>query len=169
MVWLTGLSGAGKTTLAKALQRALCARGRRAFHLDGDDLRRGLNADLGFSPADRAENIRRAAHAAKLIADSGAICIAAFISPYRADREMARQLLFGGEFIEIYVNAPLEICERRDVKGLYAKARASLIPEFTGVSAPYEAPLAPEIELKTDQWTVDECVGRVLDYLGVSI
>lgn len=165
VLWLTGLSGAGKSTIAIALERTLCASGWRTSHLDGDDLRQGLSSDLGFSPRDRVENIRRAGHMAKLLADSGTICIATFISPYREDREMVRRLMPAGGFIEVFVNAPLAVCEKRDVKGLYAKARANLIPEFTGISAPYEPPLTPEIEIKTAELTLEESVDRILNYL----
>jgi adenylyl-sulfate kinase len=135
--------------------------------LDGDNIRHGLGADLGFSPKDRAENIRRVGEVAKLFADAGFICITAFISPYRHERDHARKLLESGRFMEIFVNAPLEVCEQRDPKGLYAKARAKEIKDFTGISAPYELPLKPEIELRTDQLSIAECVTRILDYLQV--
>ena len=138
-----------------------------SYVLDGDNIRHGLGSDLGFSPKDRAENIRRIGEVAKLFADAGAICITAFISPYRADRETVRKILPPGRFFEVYVNAPIEICEQRDPKGLYAKARAKEIKEFTGISAPYEAPLTPELELRTDQLTVAESVARILEYLEV--
>lgn len=165
VIWLTGLSSAGKSTIATELERELFNLGRHAYVLDGDNIRHGLGANLGFSPADRTENIRRVGEVARLFADAGAICITAFISPYRADRELVRRLLPAGRFIEVFVNAPLEICEQRDPKGLYAKARAKEIKEFTGVSAPYEPPLNPELELRTDQLTVAETVGRILEYL----
>jgi adenylyl-sulfate kinase len=134
--------------------------------LDGDNVRHGLGSDLGFSARDRKENIRRVGEAAKLFADAGVLCVTAFISPYREDRDMVRQLLPPGTFIEVYVNAPVEICEQRDPKGLYAKARANLIKDFTGISAPYEPPLHPEIELHTDQLTVAESVARIVEYLN---
>jgi adenylyl-sulfate kinase len=135
------------------------------YVLDGDNIRHGLGSDLGFSPKDRTENIRRVGEVAKLFADAGVICITAFISPYRADRDMVRKIMPTGRFIEVFVNAPLEVCEKRDPKGLYAKARAKEIKEFTGISAPYEAPEHPEIELRTDQLTVPESVARVLEHL----
>jgi adenylyl-sulfate kinase len=136
-----------------------------AYVLDGDNIRHGLNSDLGFSPRDRKENIRRVGEMAKLFADAGVICVTAFISPYREDRDLARQMLPPGRFIEIFVNAPLALCEQRDVKGLYARTRANELKEFTGISAPYEPPLAPEVEVRTDQMTVAECATRILDYL----
>lgn len=165
IVWLTGLSGAGKSTIATELERELFNLGRHAYVLDGDNMRHGLCSDLGFSPEDRCENIRRVGEVAKLFAEAGTIVITAFISPYRADRELVRNLSPKGKFIEVFVNAPIEICERRDPKGLYAKARANEIKEFTGISAPYEAPLTPEIELSTDKWSVAESVARILEYL----
>jgi bifunctional enzyme CysN/CysC len=165
VLWLTGLSSAGKSTIATELERELFNLGRHAYVLDGDNIRHGLGSDLGFSPKDRTENIRRIGEVAKLFADAGVICITAFISPYREDRNLVRRIMPEGRFIEVYVNAPLEVCEQRDPKGLYAKARANEIKEFTGVSAPYEPPLSPQIELRTDQLTVAECVTRVLDYL----
>ena len=161
VVWLTGLSAAGKSTIATALARALTESGRNAFILDGDQLRRGLCSDLGFSPTAREENIRRAAEVARLFADAGVICVTAFISPYRAGRELARRLAPPGKFLEVYLATPLEICERRDPKGLYALARAGKIQEFTGVSAPYEPPRQPELILRTDQFSVAECVAKI--------
>lgn len=165
VLWLTGLSGAGKTTLALALQHAIASRSGRTYVLDGDVLRTGLCADLGFSRADRAENIRRAGEVAAIVADAGVIVIAAFITPFRLDRERLRSRFPPGRFIEVYVNAPLAVCETRDVKGLYARARRGEIAEFTGVSAPFEAPVRPEIELRTDTQTVEDCVAEVLRYL----
>jgi adenylyl-sulfate kinase len=165
VIWITGLSGAGKSTLAAALERHLFDRGQQVYVLDGDVLRKGLNKDLGFSPASRKENIRRAACVAALMADAGLVCISAFISPYREDRDQARSLVPPGRFIEVHLDVSVEVCERRDPKGLYAKARAGLIPDFTGVSAPYEAPLAPELALKTDQLSVDQCVTRIVSTL----
>jgi len=169
VVWLTGLSGSGKSTIATELERELFNHGQHAYVLDGDNSRHGLGSDLGFSPEDRKENIRRIGEVAKLFADAGIICITAFISPYRADRDLVRRMLAGGpnQFIEIFVNAPLDVCERRDPKGLYAKARANEIKEFTGISAPYEAPSEPEIELRTDEITVAESVARIMEYLHV--
>jgi len=167
VLWLTGLSSAGKSTIATELERELFNLGRQTYVLDGDNIRHGLGSDLGFSPKDRAENIRRVGEVAKLFAEAGVICITAFISPYREDREMVRKILPAGQFIEVYVNAPLEVCEQRDPKGLYAKARAKQIKEFTGISAPYEEPLSPEIELHTDRLTVAESVTRILEFLDV--
>ena len=151
VIWLTGLSGAGKSTIATELERELFNIGKHAYVLDGDNIRHGLCSDLAFSPKDRNENIRRVGEVAKLLADAGIICITAFISPYRADRDLVREIIPDGQFIEVYVNAPLEVCEQRDPKGLYAKARAKEIKEFTGISAPYEPPAQPELELRTDQ------------------
>jgi bifunctional enzyme CysN/CysC len=167
VVWLTGLSGAGKSSIASELERELFNIGKHAYVLDGDNIRHGLCSDLGFEPQDRKENIRRVGEVAKLFADAGIICITAFISPYRSDRELVRNMVLQGQFIEVHVNAPIEICEQRDVKGLYAKARANEIKEFTGVSAPYEPPLAPEIELRTDRLSIAESVNRLLEYLHV--
>jgi adenylyl-sulfate kinase len=165
VLWLTGLSGAGKTTIATALERHLFDAGHHPYRLDGDILRTGLCSDLGFSQPDRRENIRRAGEVAALLADAGLVVVAAFISPLRQDRDRVRARLAPGRFIEVYVNAPLEVCERRDVKGLYAKARANQLKEFTGLTSPYEPPLGPEVELRTDQLTVAESVSRVLTRL----
>jgi adenylyl-sulfate kinase len=167
VVWLTGLSGSGKSTIAGELERRLLDKGRPVWVLDGDKVREGLCSDLGFSPEHRKENIRRVAEVARLFADAGLLCVVAFISPYRADRDRARGLLPVGRFIEVYLSAPLEACERRDPKGLYAKARAGLLKDFTGVSAPYEAPLKPELELRTDKLTVAECVSTLVSRLPV--
>ena len=165
VIWLTGLSGSGKSTIATELERELFNAGRQVYVLDGDKLRHGLCRDLAFSPEDRKENIRRAGEVAKLIVDAGVICITSFISPYRADRQLVREMMGENQFVEIYVNAPLEVCEKRDTKGLYARARANQIKEFTGISAPYEAPEKPELELHTDKITVAEAVAKVLEYL----
>ena len=165
VIWLTGLSGAGKTTIATELERQLFQDGKHTYLLDGDILRHGLCSDLSFTADARQENIRRAGEVTALIADAGVIVIAAFISPFRADRERVRQCLPPGRFIEVFVNAPLAVCEQRDVKGLYAKARANQIKEFTGISAPYEAPEQPEIELRTDQTTPQQAVAQIIDYL----
>jgi bifunctional enzyme CysN/CysC len=167
VLWLTGLSSAGKSTIATELERELFNLGRHAYVLDGDNIRHGLGSDLGFSPKDRTENIRRVGEVAKLFLDAGVICITAFISPYRADRDLVRKLIPAERFIEVYVNAPLEVCEKRDPKGLYVKARAKQIKEFTGISAPYEPPVNPEIELRTDKQTIAECVARILEYLQI--
>jgi adenylyl-sulfate kinase len=165
VVWLTGLSGSGKSTIANDLERELFNLGKHAFVLDGDKIRHGLCSDLAFSPKDRKENIRRVGEVAKLFADAGIICVTAFISPYRSDRELVRNMMEPGRFVEVYVNAPIEVCEQRDPKGLYVKARANLIKDFTGVSAPYEAPETPEMELHTDKLSAAESVARILDYL----
>lgn len=164
-LWFTGLSGSGKSTLAVATELALIERGINAFILDGDNVRHGLNSNLGFSPEDRTENIRRIGEVCKLFCDSGMIVFSAFISPYRADRDLVREKHPQGQFIEVHIDAPLEVCESRDVKGLYEKARAGKIPEFTGISAPYEAPEKPEIKVNTAEHTLDECVQQVIEYL----
>lgn len=166
MIWLTGLSGSGKTTIAQLLAQELANAGRAAYVLDGDRLRSGLNSDLGFSPADRAENIRRAGHVAALFADAGVVAIAAFISPYRRDRDAARAAA-RGEFLEVYLDTPLDVCERRDVKGLYKRARAGEIADFTGISAPYEPPQNPELRIDTSNTPPDDAVNAILDLLGV--
>jgi len=165
VLWFTGLSGAGKSTVANALEQALFKRGHHSYLLDGDNVRHGLNRDLGFSDQDRVENIRRIGEVAKLMADSGLVVLTAFISPFRADRAMVRELMEDGEFIEIHVDAPLDVCESRDPKGLYAKARAGVIRNFTGIDSPYEAPEAPEIIVDTSRLSVDECVEELLGYL----
>jgi bifunctional enzyme CysN/CysC len=167
VVWLTGLSGAGKSTIAQAVERDLFHRGMHTYVLDGDNIRHGLNSNLGFSPDDRVENIRRVSEVAKLMADAGAVVITAFISPYRMDRRRAREIALEGnaEFIEVFVDAPLEVCEARDPKNLYKKARAGEIREFTGIDAPYEAPDDPEIIVHTDKQTVDESVATILEQL----
>jgi bifunctional enzyme CysN/CysC len=165
VVWLTGLPASGKSTIATELERELFRLGWHVYVLDGDNMRHGLCSDLGFSPQDRKENIRRIGETAKLFAEAGIICVTAFISPYRSDRDLVRRITEPGMFVEVYVNAPLEVCERRDPKGLYAKARAHQIKEFTGISAPYEPPERPEIELPTDQLTAAESVARIIEYL----
>lgn len=164
-VWLTGLSACGKSTIANALEQRLWDLGARSFVLDGDNVRHGLNKDLGFSPEDRTENIRRIGEVAKLFTQAAVIAVTAFISPYRADRDSVRALMAPGDFIEVFVECPLEVCEQRDPKGLYQKARAGKIPEFTGVSAPYESPAAPEITLHTERQSVEECVETIVGYL----
>ncbi len=167
VIWLTGLSGSGKSTLATELERELFFQGKHSYILDGDNIRHGLCKDLGFSPEDRAENIRRVGEVARLMADAGVICITAFISPYRADRDTIRGLLKPGEFVEVFVNAPIEVCEKRDPKGLYAKARTNEIKDFTGISAPYEAPLKPEVELHTDKLDIPASVAQILEFLNL--
>jgi bifunctional enzyme CysN/CysC len=165
VLWLTGLSGAGKSTLAMAVEQHLFTKGFHVYVLDGDNVRRGLNSNLGFSPMDRAENIRRIGEVAALFADSGIICVTAFISPYQSDRDRARTAA-GENFHEIYVKADLETCEQRDPKGLYRKARAGEIQDFTGISAPYEEPVAPELSVDTSSNTIDECVQQIVDYVN---
>ena len=167
VVWLTGLSGSGKSTIAHALERELFNSGMHTYTLDGDNVRHGLNSNLGFSPEDRVENIRRIAEVAKLMSDAGLIVITAFISPYRHDRRRAREIALegGADFIEVFVDAPLEVCEQRDPKNLYKKARAGEIKEFTGVSAPYEPPLDPEIAVRTDRESLDASVRMIIDHL----
>jgi adenylylsulfate kinase len=160
-VWLTGLSGAGKSTLAVELERRLMDAARPCYLLDGDNMRAGISRDLGFRPQDRHENIRRVAEIARLMNDAALIAITAFISPYRADRRMARDIVGAGRFIEVYLDAPLEICEQRDPKGLYRRARAGQIADFTGVSAPYEAPEAPTLVLATGRRGVEDCVAEL--------
>ena len=164
-IWLTGLSGSGKSTVAVATEYALAERGRLVYVLDGDNVRHGLNTNLGFSPEDRTENIRRIGEVAKLFTDAGIITLTAFISPYRADRDAVREIMHPGDFIEVLVDASLETCESRDVKGLYQKARAGEIPEFTGISAPYEAPEKPELVLDTNERSVEESVSELIGYL----
>jgi len=164
-IWLTGLSGSGKSTIAVAVERELVQRGRLAYVLDGDNIRHGLNKNLGFSPDDRSENIRRIGEVAKLFTDAGVVVLTSFISPYRADRDAVRVLLGKGDFIEAWVSATVETCESRDVKGLYAKARAGEIPDFTGISAPYEAPETPELVLDSNRQSVAESAAQVVAHL----
>jgi adenylylsulfate kinase len=164
-IWLTGLSGSGKSTIAVELEHALIENRHLAYILDGDNIRHGLNKNLGFSPEDRTENIRRIGEVAKLFTDAGIITITAFISPYREDRDAVRKLLNNGEFIEVYVKCPLDVCEERDTKGLYKKARAGEVKDFTGISAPYEEPLNPELTIDSSKLTVEESTRTVLNYL----
>lgn len=165
VLWFTGLSGSGKSTLAREVERILVENGIFATVLDGDNVRHGLNSDLGFSPEDRTENIRRIGEVANLFAEANVIVLTAFISPYRADRARARAACKTGSFIEIYCAADINVCEQRDPKGLYKKARAGEIPEFTGISAPYEEPENPELVVHTGQQSLGESVQQVLDYL----
>ena len=165
VIWLTGLSGSGKSTVAMALEARLVREGRVAYVLDGDNVRHGLNADLGFSAADRAENIRRVGHLAALFADAGIIVAASFISPYLADRAAVRRLVPEGRFFEVHLSTPIEVCEARDPKGLYARARAGEIKQFTGLDAPYEAPQQPELVLDTTATSTEACVARILAML----
>ena len=167
-LWLTGLSGAGKSTIASLLERQLFASGKHTYILDGDNIRGGLNRDLGFSEADRVENIRRAMEVARLFVDAGLLVIVAFISPYRAERDLARSGFEPDEFVEIFIDASLEECERRDPKGLYAKARRGELVNFTGIDSNYEPPVAPEIRLDTVAQTPDECVDLILSYLELT-
>ncbi|MBW6476867.1 MAG: adenylyl-sulfate kinase, partial [Chromatiales bacterium] len=163
VVWLTGLSGSGKSTLAMGLEKELLQRGYACYTLDGDNVRRGLNANLGFSPDDRGENIRRVGEVASLFADAGLICIVAFISPYRADRMRARAAARGNHFHEIHLAASLAVCEARDPKGLYRQARSGALRDFTGVDAPYEAPQQPDLYLDTGSQTVPVCLEQLVD------
>lgn len=165
VLWFTGLSGSGKSTIGHRVERMLIDRGAFAYVLDGDNVRHGLNSDLGFSPEDRVENIRRIGEVARLFADAGALVVSAFISPYRSDRDRVRSLMEHGEFIEVFVDTPLEICEARDPKGLYKKARAGEISNFTGLDAPYESPQDPEVHLQTASLTVDQAAEQVIRYL----
>jgi len=164
-IWFTGLSGSGKSTVAREVERQLYQRGHLVYVLDGDNIRHGLNKNLGFSPEDREENIRRIGEVAHLFCDAGIINLTAFISPYREDRNKARALSNDGEFIEVYVDCPLEVCEQRDTKGLFKKARAGEIKEFTGISAPYEEPEHPEVRINTAEQTVAQSAQTVLSYL----
>ncbi len=165
VLWFTGFSGSGKSTVARAVEHLLLKRGKVAYVLDGDNLRMGLNADLGFAPEDRTENIRRVGAVAQLFADAGILTLTAFISPYRADRAAARSRLPEGRFVECHVATPLEICEQRDPKGLYKRARAGEIGQFTGISAPYEEPVDPELRLETVDRPVEEVAMDVVRYL----
>ena len=165
VIWFTGLSGSGKSTLAHAIEERLFERGHPSFVLDGDNIRHGLNKNLGFSPEDREENIRRIGEVANLFAQAGFITMTAFISPYRVDRDKARSLLPDGEFIEVFVKVPLDVAEERDPKGLYKKARLGEIKEFTGISAPYEAPLNPELVIDTSELDLIQSAEKVLNYL----
>jgi bifunctional enzyme CysN/CysC len=166
VIWLTGLSGSGKSTIANLLERQLIDQGRHTMLLDGDNIRHGLNKDLGFTEACRIENIRRIGEVAKLMTDAGLIVITAFISPFKAERAMVRNLFSDGEFIEVHVATPLEECERRDPKGLYRKARSGLIPNFTGIDSPYEKPESPEIHITTSSTSADECAEMIIRYLS---
>lgn len=167
-IWFTGLSASGKSTLARALEERLFEMGCRVYVLDGDNVRHGLNRDLGFSHEDRTENIRRVGEVAKLFTDYGAFCITAFISPYQEDRDGVRAIMLEDDFIEVFVEAPLDVCEERDPKGLYRRARAGEIPDFTGISAPYEEPEDPEFTVHTAQHSVKECVDQIIQYLKES-
>ena len=165
VLWFTGLSGSGKSTIGHRVERMLIERGAFAYVLDGDNIRHGLNSDLGFTPEDRVENIRRIGEVARLFSDAGALVVSAFISPYRKDRDRIRGLMGKGEFVEVFVDTPLEVCEARDPKGLYKKARAGEISNFTGLDAPYEAPESPEVHLRTADLSIDEAATQVIRYL----
>ncbi|HIP02858.1 MAG TPA: adenylyl-sulfate kinase [Campylobacterales bacterium] len=165
ILWFTGLSGSGKSTIANAVESKLYEMGKHTYLLDGDNIRHGLNKDLEFSTEDRIENIRRIGEVAKLFVDSGLIVLTAFISPFQKDRDLVREMVEDREFIEVYVDTPLEVCEQRDPKGLYKKARAGEIPDFTGISSPYEPPKNPEIHIKNDKISVEDCVEKVVEYL----
>jgi bifunctional enzyme CysN/CysC len=165
VLWFTGLSGAGKSTIANLVEKKLYAMGRHSYLLDGDNVRHGLNKDLGFTEADRVENIRRVAEVSRLMVDAGLIVITAFISPFRAERALARRLLADGEFVEIHVDTPLEVAEQRDVKGLYRKARSGELKNFTGIDSPYEPPEQPALRLDTVTMTAETAADRVLAHL----
>ena len=169
LVWLTGFSGSGKTTLALRLEHYLFHRGYKAFLLDGDNVRNGLSKDLGFTEEDRKENLRRIGEVSKLMLDAGLIVICAFISPYKSERQAIREIAGENRFIEVYVNCPLNVCEERDIKGLYAKARKGIISDFTGISAPYEIPLNPDIELKTNEESIEKCVSKIIQLVEPKI
>lgn len=165
VLWFTGLSGSGKSTVANAVESKLLHLGKHSYLLDGDNVRHGLNKDLGFSDADRIENIRRIGEVAKLFVDSGAIALTAFISPFIADRQQVRDLLEDNQFLEVFIDTPLEVCEQRDPKGLYKKARAGEIKHFTGIDSEYQAPIKPEIHVETANKSVEECAEQVIQYL----
>lgn len=165
LIWLTGLSGSGKTTLATALDSYFFSKGYKTFLLDGDNVRKGLNKDLGFTEKDRKENLRRVGEVAKLMLDAGLVVISAFISPFKSEREAVKNIVGNERFTEVYVNCPLNVCESRDVKGLYRKARAGVVPHFTGISSPYEVPSKPDVEVRTDKQTVEESVSAIVDFV----
>jgi len=165
ILWFTGLSGSGKSTIANAVEHELFKRGVKTYLLDGDNVRHGLNKDLGFSKIDRIENIRRIGEVSKLFVDSGLIVLTAFISPFKSDRQIAKSLVKYNEFVEVFVNTPLKICESRDPKGLYQKARNGDIKNFTGIDSPYEEPLEPRIELQTDKLNIRQCCDKIIKYL----
>lgn len=165
LLWFTGLSGSGKSTVANAVESKLLLLGKHSYLLDGDNVRHGLNKDLGFSDADRVENIRRIGEVAKLFVDSGAIVLTAFISPFISDRQQVRELLTHGQFLEVFIDTPIEVCEQRDPKGLYKKARAGEIKNFTGIDSAYEAPVTPEIHIKTANASIEECADLIVKQL----
>jgi adenylylsulfate kinase len=165
VIWFTGLSGSGKSTIANALAKELYEKNIRNYVLDGDNIRNGLNKDLSFSDEDRKENIRRISEVSKLFVDSGTVVLTAFISPFLEDREKAKEIVSAEEFIEIFVSCPIEACEKRDPKGLYSKARKGEIPDFTGIDSPYEAPVSPALTIQTNELSVTECTDAILAYL----
>lgn len=165
IIWFVGLSGSGKSTIANIVEQKLHEKGYATYLLDGDNVRMGLNKDLGFSDADREENIRRIGQVAKLFVDAGTIVLSAFVSPFEKDRQQVRDLVGDGEFVEVFVNCPLEVCEQRDVKGLYAKARAGEIKDFTGISSPFEEPKNPEVEVRTDLLNIEESVDKIVNLI----
>jgi adenylylsulfate kinase len=165
VIWLTGLSGSGKSTIAEAVEKILHERGYLTMLLDGDNIRTGINNNLSFSDADRVENIRRIAEVSKLFLNCGIITLNSFVSPTNEIRTLAKNIIGEVDFVEVYINAPLEVCEARDVKGLYAKARAGLIPDFTGITSPFEAPEHPALEIRTDQMEIQESVQRLIDFI----
>jgi adenylylsulfate kinase len=165
ILWFTGLSGSGKSTIANALEEVLYNNGNFTYLLDGDNVRHGLNSDLGFDEQSRIENIRRVGEVAKLFVDSGLIVLTAFISPFRSDRELVKKLVEEGEFIEVFIDTPLEVCEKRDPKGLYKKARAGEIKDFTGIDSPYEAPSLPDIHIKNDNIPIEKACQQIIEYL----
>lgn len=165
LLWFTGLSGSGKSTIANVVEQELYKLGIKTYTLDGDNIRNGINKDLTFAPEDRTENIRRIAEIANLMVDAGVVVLAAFVSPYKKDRENIKNIVQEDNFVEVFINTSLEECERRDVKGLYKKARAGEIKNMTGISAPYEAPVNPDIEIKTEENTVEEAVSRILKHI----
>jgi len=165
LIWFTGLSGSGKSTIANIVEQELWKKGIKTYTLDGDNVRKGLNKDLSFSPLDRAENIRRIAEVSNLMIDAGIVVLAAFVSPYKKDRENIKSIVKDTNFVEVYVNTSIQECERRDVKGLYKKARAGEIKNFTGISAPYEAPVHPDVEVNTEDLSIDESVKKIIKYI----
>lgn len=169
LIWFTGLSGSGKSTIANALEKALFIKGIHTYLLDGDNVRKGLNNNLSFTPEDRSENIRRIAEVANLMIDAGLVVLASFVSPYREDRENVKRIVGYENFVEVFVNTPIEECERRDVKGLYEKARAGEIKNFTGVNAPYEPPMAPDVEINTTMISVEEAVTLIMKFIKKKI
>jgi len=165
LIWFTGLSGSGKSTIANLVEQQLFEKGIKTYTLDGDNIRKGINNDLTFSPEDRTENIRRIAEIANLMVDAGLVVLAAFVSPYKKDRENVKNIVKNSNFVEVFINTSVEECERRDVKGLYKKARAGEIKNMTGISAPYEAPEQPDIEIKTEEVSVKEAVNKIIDHI----